>query len=503
MNLADLLVAAARERPDHPAVVYERRRYTYAELDEYTSRFASAVEDLGAGPGTVVAVDLYSTPELVITYFGALRAGMVANVINAMLKEEEVRYILNDSQAQVLVTDAAHYDALAGLRPELKALKHIVVVDGERPGAIRFDSLLKRGRGRYQPRDVEPHTLGNLLYTSGTTGFPKGVMLSHLNLTDNAVNFAGIHYGPDDTVAIGSPLFHCWGLINGVSSTFHARGTAAFLHRFQTDKALDLIESCRATIFHGVPTMYNYMTKSPAARQGVLRSIRFVLSAAASMPVELIETLRRDFGIEYAEAYGLTETSPVITTAPFSSTRIGSCGRAMGDTRLKVVGADGREVPAGEVGELWAHGTAIMLGYLNKPEATRQVLDEDGWFRTGDMVRMDAEGYVYIVDRLKDMINVGGLKVYPREVEEVLYTHPKIADVAVVGVPDPDRGEVPKAIVVPRAGQELEQEEVLDFCRRKMASYKVPRYVELAGDIPRSASGKILRRILKEQSQEG
>jgi long-chain acyl-CoA synthetase len=241
----------------------------------------------------------------------------------------------------------------------------------------------------------------------------------------------------------------------------------------------------------GVPTMYNRMAKSPTIRERDLSSLEFVLSAAAPMPMELLETVRRDWKVGYAESYGLTETSPVITTTHHAALRPGSCGRAMGDTELKVVG------PAGSSGELWARGTAIAAGYYKKPEATAAVFTADGWFCTGDVARIDADGYVYIVDRLKDMINVGGEKVYPRDVEEVLHRHPAVADAVVVGVPDEDRGEAVKAYVVRRPGVACTADDLIDALRPVLASYKVPREIEFTEEIPRSPSGKALRRLLR------
>ncbi|MFO7312503.1 MAG: AMP-binding protein, partial [Bacillota bacterium] len=249
----------------------------------------------------------------------------------------------------------------------------------------------------------------------------------------------------------------------------------------------------------GVAAMYRFMLRAPGSREA-LASLKVAHSAAAPTPVELIERLRGDFGIQYAESYGLTETSPVITTTHWSETRPGSCGRAVGDTELKVVSPDGTPVPPGEVGELWARGTAIMLGYWRRPDATRQAITPDGWFKTGDLVRMDEDGYVYIVDRLKDMINVAGEKVYPREVEEVLHAHPDVADAAVVGIPHPDKGEVPKAFVVRKPGAGVSAGDLIAYCRERLARYKVPAEVEFVEEIPRSASGKTLRRQLRVES---
>ncbi|HEV3167955.1 MAG TPA: AMP-binding protein, partial [Isosphaeraceae bacterium] len=306
-----------------------------------------------------------------------------------------------------------------------------------------------------------------------------------------------VHYGPEDRLLIAAPLFHCWGLINGVLGIFGARGTAILVRRFQTEPVLDLIEAQRPTIMLGVPVMFNFMAKSPTIGERDLASLRCVLTAAAPTPLELIEVLRRDWKVGYAESYGLTETSPVITTTHHTENRPGSCGRAMGDTELKVTGHAGEDLPTGSIGELWARGTAIAAGYFRRPEATAEVFTPDGWFKTGDIVRIDEEGYVYIVDRLKDMINVAGEKVYPRDVEEVLHRHPAVADAVVVGIPDADRGEVVKALVALKPGCAWSADEVIAYLKPALASYKLPRVVEFVDAVPRSASGKALRRLLR------
>jgi long-chain acyl-CoA synthetase len=322
-------------------------------------------------------------------------------------------------------------------------------------------------------------------------------MLSHRNILDNAAQFAQIHYEADDRLLIAAPLFHCWGLINGVLGILSVGATAIAIRRFRTEPVLDLIEAARPTQLMAVPTMINYLLKSPTLAKRDLKSLRTVHSAAAPMPLELIDVLRRGWGIGYAESYGLTETSPVITTTAPAEMRPGSCGRAMGDTELKIVDGAGNTLPIGSVGELWARGTAISAGYYRRPDATAEVFLPDGWFRTGDVVRMDEEGYVYIVDRAKDMINVGGEKVYPRDVEEVLHRHPAVADAVVVGVPDVNLGEVVKAYVALKPGCTCTAEEVISFLRSSLASFKLPRQVEFVESVPRSPSGKALRRLLR------
>ena len=490
MNIGDLLGGPAASRSEQAALIFEDRTYSYGELDRLTNRFAAALRAGGVQTGQVIGLVLESGPELVIAALGAFKAGVVPNIVNAMLRPEEVRTVVADSGAVWLLTDSERQKSFESLREGL-GVRRILSVDTE------FDSLLESGRNDVATVDLTPDTVACLLYTSGTTGNPKGVMLTHLNIIDNAVQFGRVHFGPHDRLLIGAPLFHCWGLINGLLGIFSVGGTAVIVRRCKVEPTLELIESTRPTQFLAVPAIINHLTRSPVRASHDLSSLRVIHSAAAPMPAELISALKDDWKVGYAESYGLTEVSPVITTTAPEEMRVGSCGRAMGDTELKVVNSEGRTLEIGEVGELWARGTAVSAGYYQRPEATAEVFVADGWFRTGDIVRMDADGYVFIVDRAKDMINVGGEKVYPRDVEEVLFRHPAVGDAVVVAAPDPILGEIPRAVVALKPEADVSAEELIAFLRPVLATFKLPRDVEFVSTIPRSASGKALRRLLR------
>ncbi len=490
MNIGDLLSGPAATRSRHPALIFEGRTYSYGELDRLTNRFASALRAGGVHAGQVLGLVLESGPELVIAAIGAFKAGVVPNIVNAMLRPEEVRTVIADSEAVWLLTDGERQKNLESMREGL-GVQRIIDVDTE------FASLLESGSDNFATLDLTPKTVACLLYTSGTTGNPKGVMLTHLNIIDNAEQFGRIHFGADDRLLVGAPLFHCWGLINGLLGVFGVGGTAVIVRRCKIEPTLELIEAVRPTQFLAVPAIINQMTRSPLRASHDLTSLRVIHSAAAPMPAESISSLQDDWKVGYAESYGLTEVSPVITTTSPDEMRVGSCGRAMGDTELKVVDPAGRTLDIGEVGELWARGTAVSAGYYKRPEATAEVFVAGGWFRTGDIVRMDSEGYVFIVDRAKDMINVGGEKVYPRDVEEVLFRHPAISDAVVVAAPDPILGEIPKAVVALKPGAEVSAEELVAFLRPVLATFKLPRHIEFVSAVPRSASGKALRRLLR------
>ena len=489
MNIADLLRESAVTCPEQVAILFEGRTYTYGELDRLTDQFAAALRAGGIQTGQVIGLLLESGPELVIATLGACKAGVVPNIVNPMLRPDEVRAVIADSAAVWLLTDSERQKGLESVRDELGVCRTLAV-------DLEWESLLESGQDDFGTVDLPPNTVACLLYTSGTTGRPKGVMLTHLNIVDNAVQFGRVHFQSADRLLVAAPLFHCWGLVNGLLGIFSTRGTAVIVRRFKAEPLLDLIETLRPTQLMGVPAMINLLTYSPTRSRRDLRCLRVIHSAAAPMPTELIAALRDDWTVGYAESYGLTEVSPVITTTPPEAMRPGSCGRAMGDTRLKVVDPKGQTLGIEEVGELWAQGTAVSAGYYRQPQATAEVFVADGWFRTGDIVRMDAEGYIFIVDRAKDMINVGGEKVYPRDVEEVLFRHPAVADAVVLAASDPLLGEVPRAVVVLRPGIAVSAEELLAFLRPTLATFKLPRSIEFVTAVPRSASGKALRRLL-------
>ncbi len=489
MNIAHLVSEAARTRGPHPAFVFEGRALTYADLERLSGNFAAALAADGVKPGQVIALLLESGPEILIACLGAFRAGVVPNVVNAMLRPDEVRNVVADSGAALLVTDAERWEGLGSAREGLGTRRTILAQD--------FQAVLDGAPGEGPCLDLPPDTLACLMYTSGTTGRPKGVMLSHRNILDNAEHFSRTHYREDDRVLIPAPLFHAWGLMSGLIAIFRVGATALVMRRFKPEPLLDLLEAERATVLMAVPTMIGYLNRSPTIKSRDLSSLRTVLCAAAPMPMELIDVLTKSWRVGYAESYGLTETSPVITTTTNAEMRPGSCGKAMGDVELKVVGPEGMTLPTGEVGELWARGTAISLGYYGRPDATAEVFVEGGWFRTGDVVRMDEDGYVYIVDRSKDMINVGGEKCYPRDVEEVLFRHPAVADAVVVGMPDDILGEVVKAVVALKPDATLTAEELVAYLRPSLATFKLPRAVEFVESVPRSPSGKALRRLLR------
>ena len=500
MNVSNIIKPHADEKPDATAIIFEELRITYREFDRLINRLAGGLLKLGLKRGEVLSLFLPSIPELIIGYLAAVRAGLIVNVVNAMLREQEVAYILKDCATRAILVDTKRLPILEAIRSEVESLSTVIVIGMS--GSNQYDSyesVMDSGKDQFEPVDFKDEDLCHLMYTSGTTGRPKGVMATHRNVWHNATNFGKIHFQPTDTIMVATPIFHCWGLVNGTFGMLSRGGTVITVERFYPDRALGDIERLKPTIFQGVPPMFNLLLRQPELDQREISSVVFCLSAATKMPENLIHQVEQRLKWRYAEAWGLTEVSCVGTTAPYTETRIGSCGKGMDDGQIKVVDEQGATLPAGQQGELCIRGTCVTKGYLNKPEATKAAFDAEGWFHSGDVAYMDTDGYAFIVDRKKDMINVGGEKVFPSEVEDMMLSHSKIKDLVIVGIPDDLKGEAPKAFIVLREGESSTEEEIRAYCKEKMAPYKVPVAVEFIAEVPRAASGKALRRLLRDK----
>jgi long-chain acyl-CoA synthetase len=498
MNVSNIIKPHVTENPDKTAIIFGERRITYAELDTLINRTASGITQMGFKPGDVLSVFLPSIPELIIAYLGTVRAGVTLNLVNAMLQKIEVAYILNDCSSKGILTDAKRLPIIESLRSEVASLTDVILLEeNDGDGYQSFETILAEGSEALDPPDTKGDDLCHLMYTSGTTGRPKGVMATHFNIRHNATEFGKVHFKPQDTIMVATPIFHCWGLVNGTFGMLSMGGTVVTVERFYPDQAIDDIEQLRPTIFIGVPPMYNLLLNQPDLASRDIFSVVFCLSAATKMPENLIRQVEQRLKWRYAEAWGLTEVSCVGATSPYTETRIGSCGRGMGGAVMKVIDENGETLPPFQTGELCVKGTCVTNGYLNKPDATREAFDPEGWFHSGDIAYMDEDGYAYIVDRKKDMINVGGEKVFPAEVEDMMIAHPKINDLAIVGIPDDLKGEAPKAFIVLKEGETTSLEEIREYCKTRMAPYKMPVAVEFIEEIPRLASGKALRRQLR------
>ncbi len=500
MNVSNLIKKHVAQHPDKPAIGFGDRQITYGELDDLITQTARGLLALGITRGEVVSLFLPSLPELIIAYLGTVRAGLTVNVVNAMLLGQEVAYILKDCDTRTVLVDGSRLGIIESALMETTSVKEVIVLGKDAEGGyLSFDGLLDMGQGDIPLPETKGSDLCHLMYTSGTTGWPKGVMATHLNVYHNATEFGKVHFKPEDRIMVATPIFHCWGLINGTFGMLSRGGTVITIERFFPEQVLHDIGRFRPTVFQGVPPMFNLLLKQPELDRYDISSVVFCLSAATKMPENLIRQVEDRLKWRYAEAWGLTEVSCVGTTASYKETRIGSCGKGMDDGQIKVVDEKGQPLPPGKQGELCVRGTCVTNGYLNKPEVTKAVFDGEGWFHSGDIAYIDDDGYAYIVDRKKDMINVGGEKVFPSEVEDMMLSHPKIKDLVIVGIPDALKGEAPKAFIQLKAGVRATEEEIRSYCRSNMAPYKVPVAVQFIDEIPRAASGKALRRLLREK----
>jgi long-chain acyl-CoA synthetase len=494
MNIVDGLERAARARRDHPAIVFEGRSIGYADLAVGVRCAAAGLARAGVVRGDRVGLFLPNVPEFAIVYHALMRIGAVAVSINVMSKRDEVRHIVNDSAAVALVTTA---DLLPSLPPRADIpTVRAVFADARADRVTPLSSLLAAAPIDSPPADMEAGAPAAILYTSGTTGRSKGAVLTHGNVTSNVeATRATIGLHEDDVTICFLPLFHCFGQNFILNASLFAGATMVLQRRFVPDDALAACERQRVSLFFGVPTVYIALLAHPRSAQA-LRGVRYFFSAAAILPVHVERGWHERTGLHIHEGYGLTETSPFASYNHARAHKSGSIGAPIDGVEMRVVDEDGRALGAGAVGEICIKGPNVMLGYFGRDEDTARAI-VGGWFRTGDVGYRDADGDYFLVDRVKDMINVAGFKVWPREVEEVLFGHPSVRESAVVGVPDDYSGEAVKAFVVPRDGAAVVESELLGHCRERLSAYKVPKHVEVVSAIPKGATGKVLKKDLR------
>lgn len=505
LNLATTLADTARREPSKTAVIEGNRRLTFGEVDAAANSVASYLLERGLSSGDRVALTIPNVVEFPIVYFGILKAGGVVVPLNTMLKRDEVAYHLRDSGAKAYFCTGhgPEPDAWRGFQ-DVDSCEQLVTISATSPG-LGVGTNLADVLVDHPTEDIlhptEATDTAVVLYTSGTTGKPKGAELTHANMVLNAVVHNNLFDArPDDVHLVTLPLFHSFGQTVQMNAGF-ARGiTLVLLPKFHAASALELIARHRVTIFAGVPTMYwALLTESAEAGNDVDLAglLRIAVSGGAAMPVDVLKRFNAVFGIGITEGYGLSETSPTVTFNPLERpNRPGSIGMPIWGIEVRLIDEQWNEVRAGERGELIVRGHNVMKGYLGRPEATAEVL-RDGWFRTGDIATRDEDGYYYIVDRAKDLIVRGGFNIYPRELEEMIITHPDVSLVAVVGVPDDRIGEEVKAFVIREPGSTLTDEELIAWCRERLAVYKCPRLVEFRDALPMNATGKVLKRELR------
>lgn len=531
--LYQFLQETAERVPDKKALNFMGKEMTFREILTEAKKLANYLQKLGLKKGDRVASMLPNTPQAVVTYYGALMAGGIVVQVNPLYTERELAYQMKDSGAKFIVcldillprvskvkeeTDLEHIivTRIADYLPFPKNLIYpfiqkreynIVVKVEESDDTHVWKNVIANSPAEYEDVEIDPEEdLALLQYTGGTTGFPKGVMLTHYNLVAN-VQMAKAWISKaerDKEVVLGVlPFFHVYGMTTVMNLSIMDGAKMILLPRFDAGQVLKTIQKHKPTLFPGAPTIYIGLLNHPDFEKYDLSSIKACISGSASLPLEVQEQFEKRTNGKIVEGYGLTESSPVTHANPIWGRRVnGSIGIPWPDTDAKIVkNGTLEEVPVGEIGEIAVKGPQVMKGYWNNPEATEEVL-KDGWLLTGDMGKMDEDGYFYVVDRKKDVIIAGGFNIYPREIEEVLFEHPDIVEAAVIGVPDDYRGETVKAVIVPKPGAKLDEKQLDEYCRKHLAAFKVPRIYEFREELPKSVIGKVLKRQLVEEAVE-
>ena len=533
-TLVQTLKRAVAQGESRPAVYYFGQSLSYAQVDRWSDQLAAALQDLGLKRGDRVVFYLQNIPQFVIAQYAVWKAGGIVVPLNPMYKEKELEYYFRDSGARMLIAQDSGYERVARELAGLIDLDAVITTSGldflpsDEPvpkilreekrirlaGTHDFVDLLNKYEGRtFAPLSISPQQAAYFTYTSGTTGPPKGAMNTHENIVFNAKFYTVfLRLGAQDVILAVAPLFHVTGQVAHMASAVYAGIPIILFYRFDPEVALQLVERWKATFTLGAITVFISFMNHPATKKRDISSLQKVYTGGAPVPPAVVESFEKSVGPYIHNAYGLTETN-----SPSHFTPLGSRAPVDPDSGALSVGVPvcnalskimdletgTRELPPGEIGEIVVNGPMVVPGYWNKPEETAHAI-RDGWLYTGDVGKMDADGWFYVVDRKKDLINVSGFKVWPRDVEDVLYQHPAVREAAVIGVPDPYRGETVKAFVVLKDEwrDRVSPAELIDFCKSRMAAYKYPRVVEIAAEIPKTTTGKFLRRVLRDQEKD-
>ena len=515
LNLATVLESANRMNPEATAITFPGTSFSYGETNALANKIAAGLRATGIEPGQSIALCSPNLPQFVFIYFGIIKAGCVVVPFNVLLAEEEFAYILNDSGAVGFFCFEGSDELPVGdtgrkAFARADGCRHFwsITLDLAAPapfeGADTFGGLISGAADSFDTVDRSGEDTAVILYTSGTTGRPKGAELTHANLVLNtivSVQFNAL--SSEDRILVALPLFHVFGQVVLMLAGLLANCRLVVMPRFEPAAVFARVAAERVTVLAGVPTMYwgllNHAEMNPGVEaRNLLESVRLCATGGAAMPLEVLRAVEERFGVTVLEGYGLSETSPVVSFNSLDAERkAGSAGRAVWGVEMRIVDPEDNTLPPGETGEVAVRGHCVMKGYLNRPEATAEAM-RGGWFHTGDLGYMDEDGYLFIVDRLKDMVIRGGYNVYPREVEEVLIQHPAVSLCAVIGVPHPQYGEELKAFIVREPGSELDADSVIAFARERIAAYKYPRIVEFRDALPMNATGKILKTQLRK-----
>ena len=498
-HIGQIPAFAARTFQDREALVFEGQSFTFNDLNSLIEKTAGALHSLGIGEGEVVTLYASNSWEWIVSYYAIARLGAVINPVNTMLTPSEIEYVVKDCGAKAIIASPEKVAAIMGVK-EVSDVEEIISFGSDiADGAISFDALIAANISAPTPVEIDPANLSTIGYTSGTTGHPKGAMQSHRAVITNGAMTSQMQMrGADDCIVSALPCPHVYA--NVIMMSMMMFGSKLVLHRaFDVDLAFADITAHKATIFDGVPAMYMFMLNSPTIKDADLSSLTRCYVGGQTMPVATMEAVETAFKVPLIELWGMTEIAGLGSTHPlYGNNKHGSIGCALPYCELRIADAEdaAKTMPRGEVGELMVRGPIVMMGYFNDEEKTREALEPDGWLHTGDLGTMDAEGCVSIVDRKKDMILTGGYNVYPAEIERVLAAHPAVALAAVGKLPDDIKGEIAKAYIVLKTNTACTEDEIIAFCRETLAAYKCPRKVQFVDDVPKTSTGKIMRREL-------
>lgn len=496
MNIAQMLLDSAKKVGSHPAVIFQNQAITYEQMAQRVKDKKVGLKKLGIENGSHVGLMMANKPEYMIAYFSLLSLGATVVPINPLFKANEITYILNDSEADSLIIDEIGYKEVKGCYKELRTVKTIVSIAPDEEFILWDEVYGETSEFELVPKNEDDNA--QIIYTSGTTGKPKGALITHGNLkwmTEASIKMTELTQ--EDRVLLVLPLFHAYAKLQGLLQCVYTGCTIYLEERFIPDKMLQMMHSEKITVFLGVPTMYTMFISLPQIHELDFSALRIAGCGGASLPLEILEKVNTLMGVDIGEGYGQTESTVMISCFPPNSEKVhGSVGLPLPGIELKIVDPNGNEVPTGEVGEIIFRGPNAMKGYYKKEQETKDTI-VNGWIYTGDLGRRDERGFLYIVDRKKDMIIRGGYNVYPREVEEVLYSHPDVVECAVIGESDPVFGEEVAAYVVTK--EERTPEEISDYCKQHLAHYKIPRKIYFLKELPKTATGKILKTPLKKK----
>ena len=503
-NLATILHESALAAPSDPVLHFAGHTVSYAELDDQSARFGAGIRAAGLEPGDVLALQLPNLPHFLVAYFGALKAGLTVLPLNPLLKAPEIEYHLTDARARLLITYDAFLADAGKAAANVGTPVHAVTFGGSLPdGVAPFEELLSAATPVERGGDIHPTNADDtavLIYTSGTTGKPKGAELTHFQLYMNC-SVAGSLFGArtDDVTLAVLPFFHVFGLSSVINVTTRYGGALSIVPRFDPKAVLDALETDRCTVIAGVPTMLHALAEQDITGRDLSR-LRVAVSGGASLPEDVMKTFEAKFDIVVLEGYGLSETA---STSSFNRSaqerRLLSIGKPIWGVQMRIGAEDDSPLPPGpeHIGEILIRGHNVMKGYLGKPDVTAETM-RNGWFHTGDLGYVDADGFYFVVDRSKDLVIRGGYNVYPREIEEVLFAHPAILEAAVIGKPDERLGEEVVAVVVLREGEALTADEIIAYCKERLAAYKYPREIRFVDALPKGPTGKVLKAELRK-----